>query len=461
MRRRLLLVQPRFENEALDRNKGTIPPLGLAYIAAYTPEHWEVEILDEQVEPTRLPEVDLVGISTTTLTVHRAYELADHYRRRGVPVVLGGVHASMLPEEALERADSVVVGDAEPVWEELVADFEAGRLKARYDAPIADLCGLRLPRTDLFRARYSFAPVSASRGCPFRCEFCAINKFYRQTYRRRPAEEVVSELARRGPVRVFFTDGNLYGYTPRDREFFIELCRGIIRERARGAVDLRHWMCYASVNALDDEEALALAAAAGCRALFVGFESIDPAALKEMGKVVNLRYGPESYSRLIGRAHRHRLVVVGEIVVGSDCDTPESLERTAEFIMTSGIDILRLQILQPLPGTDLFARLQREGRLRIADFPGDWRRLAADFVMGVHYATRGVAPHALQDWVARTGKRFYSNRALVLRLLKIAARTRGLLIPALVLANSLKSRRTYFNFRPRRDAEAARSIRSS
>jgi radical SAM superfamily enzyme YgiQ (UPF0313 family) len=192
---------------------------------------------------------------------------------------------------------------------------------------------------------------------------------------------------------------------------------------------------------------MTLAYEAGCRGLLVGFESIDPEALAQMNKVINLKFGPESYAGLIAKAHSHGLLVVGEIVVGSDSDTLTSLAKTTDFIATSGLDILRLQILQPLPGTDLYARLDGEDRLFFRELPRDWQLVARDFVMGVHYQTKGIEPRQLQEWVVDTGREFYSNKNIARRLATSAARTRGLTIPAMVLVNSLRSRRTYYNFR--------------
>ena len=264
---RLLLVQPRYENPRLDRNQRTLYPLGLAYLASYVPDHWQVEAVDEQdglVDVER--DVDLVGISTTTLTATRAYAIADGFSRRGVKVVLGGVHASMCPEEALEHCDAVCIGDGEPVMARLLADFEDGRLQPRYQVPPQSLDGLRRPRHDLFGGRYAFLPVSTSRGCPFDCAFCAINRFYGGSYRLRPVDEVVADLRAlpAGHDIVFFTDGNMYGYARRDRRRFHELCAAMVEERAAGRLPFSYFTCYASVNALADEEALDLADGAGC-----------------------------------------------------------------------------------------------------------------------------------------------------------------------------------------------------
>jgi radical SAM superfamily enzyme YgiQ (UPF0313 family) len=445
--RRLLLIQPRFGNKKLDRNRGTLPPLGLAYVAACTPDSWDVKIVDEHMEDLRFEPADLVGISTTTCTINRGYEIAGRYRSMGAQVVFGGVHASLLPEEALRFGDCVVIGDAEPVWPDVIRDFESGKLNKTYKSHPFDLTGLCRPRTDLFTNRYMFYPVSASRGCPFHCEFCAINRFYEGKYRIRPAREVLEDLKQVPGKLVFFTDGNLYGYHKTARDNFMEICRLIIRERESGALRFKHWMAYSSVNGLQDEEALALAAESGCRALFVGFESIQEEALKEMGKVINLQYGAASYPSLIRNAHRQGILVIGEIIMGFDSDTLQGLEATRRFIEESEMDLLRLQILQPIPGTRLYEKLEREGRLLISHFPEDWNLFTENFVMGVHYRLKSMKSVELQKVVKETGTAFYSPRNVLRRMWRVFSLTRD---PSLVLVtalNSYNSRKTYVNFR--------------
>ena len=444
--RKLLLVQPRFGNEKLDRNKGTLPPLGLAYVAAYTPEPWQVEILDEHVERRPLEQADLVGISTTTLTINRAYEIADQYRAQGTPVVFGGIHASVLPDEALQHADAVVIGDAEPVWQSLLDDFDAGSLQQVYRSHPFDLRGLRAPRTELFSSKYMLFPVSASRGCPFNCEFCAINRFYEGKYRTRPADEVIEDILRVPQGNIFFTDGNIYGYNKPARENFMEICRLIIRERERDRLRFKHWMAYSSVNGLDDREALRLAARSGCRALAVGFESINEESLKEMGKAVNLKYGVERYKELVRNAHREGILVIAEIILGFDNDTEETVALTQDFVRESEIDILRLQLLQPLPGTRLYDKLAAEGRLLISDFPREWEKFRDSFVMGVHYELTHFEARRLQSLVKQIGTDFYSLPRVCRRMARILWLTRDPSLVALALVNSVNSRKTYVNF---------------
>jgi radical SAM superfamily enzyme YgiQ (UPF0313 family) len=445
VRKKLVLIQPKFDTPKLDRNQGTLAPLGLAYVAAYTPPDWDVEIIDEQVEEARFPSADLVGISTTTGSATRAYEVALRYRARGTPTVLGGVHASMVPDESLRFGDSVVIGDAEPVWERVVHDVERGELARRYEAPIESIDGLRVPRRDLLRGKYLLGSISTSRGCPFRCTFCAIHKFYKDTCRLRPIEEVIAELQGLRQRVLFFTDGNLYGYTPDTRNRFLELCRRIEQERKAKRIRCLGWVAYASVNILEDDEALTAASRAGCKNLLIGFESVNPASLREMRKVANVsRVG--RYGELIENAARHGILVTAEIVLGFDADTSETLALTRRFVRETGFDVLRLQILQPLPGTETYERLAREGRLYLTQFPEDWDRIRDNFVLGVNFELANLDAYELKHAVVEMGREFYGPLNLTRVSVRMLRRFRDPLVLAYCVVLALKARKTYRNY---------------
>ena len=444
---RLLLLQPALYNRPQDRSSGLIPPLGLAYLAAYTPPHWRVTIHDEQLQGARLPDADLVGITVTTWTANRAYELADHYRGLGTPVVLGGVHPSMMPDEALQHADAVVIGDAETVWEQVVLDAEQGTLQPRYQASPQPLTDLRHPRRDLLDGRYMFTAVNTIRGCPFRCEFCAIDHFYEGKVRRRPLDEVMAELETLPDRTVYFVDGNLYGNSRADRRRFIELCNAVEEGQKQGRLRFRTWVAYAPVDALDDDDALAAARAAGCRVLRIGFESIDSRTLEEMRKSQNVEMGPERYAELIRNARRHGLMLTGEFLIGADSDTRETLERTREFILGSGLDLMRLNVLQPLPGTDLLARWKADGRLLVHDFPRDWDRYQDDAFISVVYRPANLTAEELQEFAIECGREFYSYRRIARRGLRSALTTGDAAGAGMMAMVATKSRGVYYDFR--------------
>ena len=443
---RLLLVNPALHNELQDRSGGLLQPIGLAYLAAYSPPDWVVRIHDEQLQGPAPMDADLVGITATTWSVNRAYALAGEYRKKGIPVVLGGVHPSMLPDEAGAYADAVVVGDAEQIWADVVADAARGELQPVYRPATPALEGLRQPRRDLLTARYMFTSISTVRGCPYRCEFCAIDRFYGGKVRRRPLDEVVEELRTLDERPVYFVDGNLYGHSRRDRRDFIELCRRIADDQREGRLRFDGWVCYAPVDALADDEALDAARDAGCRVMRVGFESINAESLAEMRKRQNVRMGAERYKDLIANAHRHGLSVTGEFLIGADGDTPESLRETREFILSSGLDLMRLNILQPMPGTDLLERWQTDGRLTIDDFPADWDRLQADAFLSVVYRPKHFTARELQEFARETGRAFYGFRSIARRTATGAARMRSLTGTVAMAAVNVKSRGLYYDF---------------
>jgi radical SAM superfamily enzyme YgiQ (UPF0313 family) len=398
---RLLLVNPVNpvrSGFSVDRSS-RFPPLGLGIVAALTPSSWSVELVDENFTPFVYREADLVGITAFTSAANRAYEIAALYRRRGVPVVMGGIHASMRPTEAAGYVDAVVVGEAESVWGDVLADAAAGRLQARYDGEWLDPQQIPPPRRDIYYNGYLFASVQTSRGCPLDCDFCSVTAHNGRRYRRRPVEQVLAELETIPNDFVFFVDDNIIGYGSESRQQALALFRGMTERGLR-----KRWFCQASVNIADDPEVLQWAARAGCRMIFLGIEAEDADALSEVNKRLNLKRGVGAYAAIFDRIHQAGIAVLGAFIFGMDGDTPDKLRRRADFMIDSGVDVMQATVMTPLPGTELFSRLAREDRLLHADFPGDWAYY--DLTQWVH-RPRGLSREELRSVYRECLQRVY------------------------------------------------------
>lgn len=393
------------------------PPLGLGIVAALTPGGWEVEIADENFESFEYREADLVGLTAFTATVTRAYEIASLYRDRGVPTVLGGIHNSMLPDEALRYVDTVVIGEAESVWARVIADFEAGKMQRAYRGKWLNLRAMPKPRHDLFHPSYMFGSVQTSRGCPMDCEFCSVTAFNGRRYRQRPVEEVLDELEAIPQKRVFFVDDNLIGYGRRAEDRAIALFKGMIERGLK-----KEWLCQASMNFANNEEVLEYAARSGCRLVFLGVEAETIHALEEVNKKLNLSVGVDTYKEVFRRINRHGIAVLGAFIYGMDNDTREDLRRRTDYIANSGVDLIQVTYLTPLPGTRLFGKLRDEGRLLYADFPADWDHY--DVIEATHRPLL-MEPQELADAVRQSCRRAYGRRSIWRRFAKTWCATRS------------------------------------
>ncbi len=344
------------------------PPLALGIIAKLTPDNWEVELIDENFDDFEFRKADLVGFTALTSSVTRAYELAQLYREKGIKTIIGGIHASMMPDEAKEYVDTVVVGEVESVWPDLIKDFEKGILKQIYSGKLLPMENAVTPRRDLFHKDYKFASVQTTRGCPMSCDFCSVHTFNGNSYRLRPVEEVLDELETIEHRLVYFVDDNLIGYGKRSQQRSIDLFNGIIE---RG-IDI-DWFCSASMNFADNEEVLELAAKAGCRMVLLGIESERIDQLKDMNKRLNAKMGIDSYDAVFKKIHKHGIAVLGAFIYGLDTDTPATMLARTEYINNADIDTAQATVLTPLPGTGLFKRMLKDGKIFLNNYPNDWQ----------------------------------------------------------------------------------------
>jgi radical SAM superfamily enzyme YgiQ (UPF0313 family) len=412
--KKLLLVNPvgQISGSLLSRFS-TFQPLSLAYIAAVTPPDWEVKIADENFGQLPLEDADLVGITAFTGNINRAYELSALYRQRGARVVLGGIHASMMPDEAIMHADAIVVGEAEEIWPKVIADFEAGKLAGRYDGPRVDLGSMRIaPRRDLMNPSYVFQSVQTSRGCPFTCEFCSVSRYLGSTYRQRRPEDILDELEKIEERYIFFIDDNLVGYSAESRARAKELFRGMIDRKLK-----KRWWMQTSINTADDPELLSLAGKAGCMFALIGFESISEENLKKMKKGINVKVGVENYKRVIRSFHRAGMGVIGSFIIGNDFESPAYYRELARFLVAAGVDIVQMFILTPLPGTALMERMEKEGRLLATNFPEDWAKYRLSYVV---QKPKGVDPELIYRGDNYVKNHIYSFPWNQLRMLKSA-----------------------------------------
>jgi len=351
-------------------------PLGLMVIAGLTPPEWDVSIVDENLgapDYASMSRPDLVGITAFTSQANRAYEVATHFRRLGVPVVMGGIHATMCVDEVMERVDSVVTGEAEGVWAQVLEDARRGSLKRRYDGGLAKMSDVPFARHDLLPAAYAFGAIQTTRGCPLNCSFCSVTAFNGAQYRQRPIPDVVREFQSVREKHVLVVDDNLIGtgsaHVARAKELFRAMIRADLRKK---------WVAQATINFADDEELLALAAKAGCRGVFIGFESPTPEGLREVGKKFNLLKGRD-FRASVRRIRRHHILVVGSFIIGLDVDKPGIGKHIAEVASQYGVDNLNVLFLTPLPGTRLWDQMRSAGRIAFDTYPEDWQYYTLTF----------------------------------------------------------------------------------
>lgn len=376
-------------------------PLTLPTLAALIPDDIEHELtlFDEGIEdiPPDL-DADIIGITVITGTAKRSYELARRFRDRGKTVILGGPHITLVPDDAAPHADAIVVGYAEDTWPELLRDFQAGRLQPRYtQSPDLSLAGRPWARRDLINSgRYAKTHVfEATRGCVHRCDFCVVPFAWGRKPYQKPVAEVIDEIRSTGARRAIFVDLNLVA----DKDYAAELFEALIPLRL-------NWAGLATSLLARDDELLDLCARSGCIGILVGFESISHAGLKEVHKGFNT---PKLYGEWIDKFHAHGIAVNGTFVFGMDDDTPDVFEKTAQFVIDTGIDLPRFAILTPFPGTALYKRLDAENRITTRD----WELYDGQHVV---FQPTHMSADSLQKGNMATWRRVYGYRSIAQRM---------------------------------------------
>jgi len=411
---KVALIVPRWPRHSFwDVIKFKFPLLSTSLLAGLTPPPHQVGIIDEGISEIDFnQEIDLVAITAITPLAPRGYEIADQFRRRGKKVVMGGIHVSWLPEEAKEHSDSVVIGEADEVWPDILKDAEQGALKPFYrQGEKTDLSRLPMPRRDLLsRKGYLFHNlIQTTRGCPYDCEFCSVTAFHGKTYRMRPIPEIAKEIRSLEHSRayIFFVDDNIVGNLSHARELLTMLSQYRLR-----------WISQGPIHIAENEEIVSLMAKAGCHGLFIGFESLREANLDMMGKKMNRA---ERYENGIQRLHDAGIGVYGSFVFGYDYDDVSVFDEFLEFAERNRIDGAFLPILTPFPGTRIHQRLKREGRL----LTEDWSKYDMATVV---YRPKRMTVEELQEGFWKVNRSFYSFPSMLKRIFQPCALRRSLII---------------------------------
>lgn len=419
-------------------------PLGLMVVAGLTPRSWEVQVVDENLglpDYDALPRPDLVGITAFTSQAHRAYALAAAFRARGVPVVMGGIHASMCTDEALEHVDAVVKGEAESVWAQVLEDARRGQLARTYEGTRCDMAQVPAARHDVLPAAYHFGSLQTSRGCPLNCSFCSVTSFNGGLFRRRPIEQIVEELRAIPESHVLIVDDNFIGIRKDDIAETKELLRAIIAAKLG-----KKWITQVTINMADDPELLELAARAGCHGVFIGFETITDEGMAEISKKAALRHGGarRDFPASVRNIQRHGIVVLGSFIIGLEVDKKGIGDKVARTAIAYGVDILNAMYLTPLPGTRLWNKMKEEGRIAADRFPEDWQYYTLTFPVAKY---KHLSWSDMVEENSACNRRFYSLGRILLRTLSALLWRRH---PFMVLVANLSYRLTAVtNFRRR------------
>src|SRR3990172_2925897 len=391
---KLLLLSP--SHKCLKKLKAIkIPQLSLHILASLTPNDVEITIVDEEIREIDFSlDFDLVGISCMTATANRGYQLSDTFRQRGSKVVLGGIHPTILPQEAIRHADAVVIGEAEGCWADVINDFRKGKLQKFYHIPAPDLSKVPFPRRDFHidKALFNCVGLLTTRGCPYACEFCSVTDFYGGKIRHRPVSMVVEDIKQSGSKTFLILDDNVAGHPEYSRELFEALIPLGIR-----------WIGQSSISLAKDKEMLKLCRHSGCAALFFGLESVSPSSLLGMKKTLGSIEETEEAIKII---QDHGIAFHPSIVLGFDTDTKAIFDDTLEFLARTKLPTLALHVLTPYPGTRIYQRFKDQGRI----ISYDWSHYDHSTVV---FLPKNMTPQELAEGHYYVQSEFYSFSSIV------------------------------------------------
>ena len=414
---KITLIKPnigkREHSEYIDN--ASMEPLQLGVLAALTPPEFEVVMYDDRLEPIPYDEpTDLAAITVEAFTARRAYEISAAFRRRGVKVLMGGMHITLLPDEAAQNADSIMLGDAEDKWAQMLKDLKDGSLKARYicDPVTVPQAGV-ITRRDIYKDK-KYLPLTLlqfSRGCKYHCSYCASSVYFNRHQYCRPVDEVIAEIRSQKRKFLFFVDDNIVA----DREKAKELFRALIPLKVK-------WVSQGSIDMLEDKELMSLMVKSGCLGHVIGFESIRADSIKGMDKGVNRKYVADHYADAVKELRRWGLQTWAAFTIGHDTDTLESIDETYKFALRNKFCFAAYNILMPYPGTPLYDRLKEEGRLL---YDGKWW-MHPDYRFNyAAYIPRNMTADELTAAGFACRRKFNRFRSILYRVLEIHTNLRN------------------------------------
>lgn len=397
-KKKMLLIAP--INQAIVSVGGgkfaSFPPLGLGILASLTPEDkFEMKLVDENIEKFNYDDADIVIISGFSCVASRAYSIAKYYRDRNVPVVMGGIHATMETEEALQYVDTVITGEGESVWNEMLDDYLSGNLKRLYHGKHLPLEHMPFPKRELFSKDYMFGSLVTSRGCPMYCAFCSVTVFNGGEHRQRSIEDVLDELESIPQKYIFFADDNIIGYGKKE-DRAIQLFKGMVERKIN-----KQWVGMASINIGFNDEALEWAKKSGCIMLYLGLESEDTEELASMDKNLNKVL---DYNKAFKNINDHGLAIFGAFIYAGEDETVESIKRRTDYIINKPISSVQISLMTPLTGTKLFKKLKDENKLIYTNYPEDWSRYNMSELTFQH---NNITHEELLDAMEENFKRLY------------------------------------------------------